>query len=781
MPIKGNILEMDFIIHMLGKRKQRLEEDLPEWKKRKVSELKNDEMEDVGGLSPPRETDDVPILDTEEIPVIHARARKTLGVKRAREKSPEYETRPSKTRKIEEKPPNSPVAEETMEEQTEDFPVDYEEPTSYQNPFEPRDMEDEEEILSSNTSFSDGEDIDSEPEEDDFTHDSKLVSSHISLVIKFLDKMLGAVGKCEKLLARTSPAHHDSYAPLSKALVASKERFYNLKNINTGEKLVLATGSVKHFWSETESGDTSILLPTDNMLRFYREFCSVTTILENKIQRDWDSINLFFDDFKNFLRFISVSMNDATVTKAAYKSINLITAKQESSLKKAQAGINKNSPDIVIEAFMNLKSLKSSFDKNVPGLCKILKEKTGVKSTEILFDLEYSYIGENNKMERMFKRIGVSYYKTAAKKYFINEQSSGTKVVATKNILDPFMINYIIEKYDFMSTSHFMNTTLSMIEIYRKAEGVYERTLPEVITEEEAAKYSIVPLSKQEINTLANYGIPLEKEIESSETFYANYPPPTSDNGQEIEPGIEVSIMGNPIPKMDLIMGVVMRDLPENDLEMAVHETNGLVIDRFRISEDQWVMSLDMKKAPKNHYREVYEGSDVLYSKTFQWFITVNPNMTNQNLAKAPSTPMKVKDFTEYYESVRKAFSTYIQGWLYYGANPILDTEVRAWKMDVCRKERGGGNNRIAHMHFLITVEIISLEEIDSKLVNISYTRIRTYLQKLWKNSYFNSQKVNIEKNGKVDPQKDTEKITAYITKGDKLSAQGEIKYISKR
>ena len=736
-------------VSALGKRKKdrTIDEDNPRWKKRITSAMQ--------GTKPPEQPDEIEEESGEEVEILSDADDGTPTLQEDEGSMEEEDTAPPVLgkRRREPSPENS--------RQKKRKKVSFSQETT---PFQVSHMDE-------------GMDAESEPELTEAEHDKAILKIDIKSVIDTLDEMSSAVSEANDILCKDDKDNVSSFNGLTQTLIAAKQLYRKLiANLNGEESLLEAATAVKHFWSESAE-ELSIVFPTDSITKLDIFFSEILKRLQSRLI---DKFNIISISLSDLLKFCSYIEDKIPPVKDQVRAKSLALDKKIS--KKFKDISNHSKPKDLVHFVRKINDFHSTVPILISSMIKDLEsiiKKKFPKSGEVVFDAEYVFHGLNKNKKRVYARTGTASIKITAKKYFFNNQLSQFLLTAD-NLVDFNVVEHFTEKYHFADTRNFISAEIGKRGIYKRVnDGLYSYTLPEYVDDETAARFRVPPLSMKEIKELANYGNTITDQVITNPSFYASYPEPGADNSQEFEPDIEVAVRGAPIPPMNLLMGVIMRDLPERDLQTAVHDTNGLVSNYFRTSPVDWVMSINMKEAPKNHYRDVYQDEGMLYSRTFQWFCTINPNMTHMGLSRAPQGSMQVKDFGEYRYNVERAFNTFIEGWLLYGSRPIYPTEVRAWKVESIAEEKGGGGNRQGHLHLLLTVSIISKEEIDSKLVNLSYSRIRNYLQHLWKNSYFHSQKVNTDTSTLLDGSQ-RERILAYINKGEKLSATGEIKYMSK-
>jgi hypothetical protein len=556
----------------------------------------------------------------------------------------------------------------------------------------------------------------------------------------------------------------------------------DFSKIHTGYKqgLLTALQKFKTFWSDSQHENLEILDKSDNFWKLYHYLKTFADDVQTKFMIKRETILFKARYLADMLDTISKTFSD----KKTNDKVSALIDRQKTLLEK-KIDIHSRHPDYTpsiirnggfrkaIEKLANIVTLQGDIEKVFDKLNKLFQKN------EIVIELEpvIQYVGKDSRGEKMiFTEAGiVSYSIAGTKKYLVNKTMNSSKLNRRyAECLSISLFELMDADEEYTETASSMGEYINNNKIFEKISEEINKTLPidipdTSIRNDPAREY---PLTVNEIYAMANYQEYLynEREMLYSKDFYETKYKPKKDSRQQIEPGVTVLVLGDSsVPPMNVRMGVHVRKcVTKEEMSLASTTLPDLVKGSIDHGKNDSILILDMKEAPKNRYITNLKKRDEYHYKKLQWFITLNPNMS---LTQSMTATKGVTTQEEFYDIAKKALSTYVPQWLThkgYAMNPEL---VRLWEIEDMVEEIGGGNNRKSHIHLLLSVGILSPDEIDTKSISLNYNLINSYFSFVRKQTYFNSQKVNVDTKGVLDNSPgNAQRVKDYIHKGEKES-----------
>lgn len=561
---------------------------------------------------------------------------------------------------------------------------------------------------------------------------------------------------------------------LTKILLKLKSHYRSL-SIDFGGDIKKALITFKQFWGTESFEDLVTISERDNFKKIFQYVLKYVHDLEFKVKQ---GIGKSLMAAKHYIKVLKGILKLLYENKQDKRYITVVEHKIENMVNIIQKVVNLvpiENPDKInpyevqqhIKIYEELYELERMIPIKLRGLGKDLDKINIVPICSLKYTFIERGIQPNVFIYYISGRIGYSF---KGKENIVFSKTDASREKESITLFDFKLSSELLNEQSYMFAFENMQEYISTNSIFDRITENVQEVLPFDIGDETLKNdpTNKLPLTIMEILELANYQTPIDGDPIYTEDFYKHYKRRT-DSNQEIEPGIKVVIFGNyECPPMSLNMAVKMRNcVTVEEMELAKKSLD-LVVDHIDYGHNGNLLILDMTKAPKNRYREYLEKSDSYYHHLYQWFITINPNMTHTSMATSVRGESLLNTKEEFYELVKNTFSAYIPEWLIFNKRPLEPEKVRSWKIEEMKEESGGGAGRLAHIHLLLSVSILSDTDLE-RSVNLSYTEINKYFQSIRKQTYFNCQKVNIDKNGILDNSStNRQRVIDYINKGEK-------------
>lgn len=568
-----------------------------------------------------------------------------------------------------------------------------------------------------------------------------------------------------EIISLVSPNTEEVVIPTSYLTILRKlKNDYEILSENFKGDIRKALMIFKTFWGEEDSEEVDTISSRDNFQKLYKYMNRFARNMEFKLKQEAGKAMRRVQDYTDLL----VAFQDKVKkTKGSEAIVKTIDKKIESAkaLLNPISGLKNVSLEEASALIHSLLNTEWRIFTSMAGLNRVFRQ-----TAKLFFRMDYVFIEKSISGNYVYQVTGKYGFTYLDKETVVFCKSAPAKPRVNCPMFSYSIVDEIMQRGEYSNLISFMREYINTYDIFKKIDDDRLKELPlDVIDQSQKDDpTSNRPLTIAEILYIANYQFPIEGEALYSEAFYSNYKR-RLDSVQTIEPGVEVVIMGtNECPVMELNMAVTARkSVSKEELEVA-KDTMGMVKGYIDYAHNGNLLIIDMAKAPKNHYITFLKKHDSYYHKVFQWFITINPNMTS-NLMSVSVREGLINTKEEFYELTKIVFSSYIPEWLTYNKRPLEPEYVRSWKIEEMREENGGGPGALGHIHLLLTVSVIHPEDIDSKSLNLSYGEVNKFFQTIRKQTYFNCQKVSVDTKGMLDKgQSNKQRVLDYITKGER-------------